>query len=134
MSMYGQVQASTGKYEQVPYIVKTNNGQPKVAGVDVDFEALRILEWRMFDHCSDAAGPAGNHQWGMDKGQHKNRWNPWDEFAPENVIGYQKRDASAPMPGTNFESEAEEEVEHEPMVKKSRPRPRMIMNKLQESA
>ncbi|PBK96169.1 hypothetical protein ARMGADRAFT_924997, partial [Armillaria gallica] len=46
------------------------------ASVDVDMEALRILEDRMFD-MSEEAGIAGNCQWGLDVGMHHDNWYPW---------------------------------------------------------
>ncbi|KAF9061239.1 hypothetical protein BDP27DRAFT_1160503, partial [Rhodocollybia butyracea] len=44
--------------------------------VDVDLEALRILEDLIFDISKDA-GVAGNQQWGLDSGPHLRNWNPW---------------------------------------------------------
>jgi hypothetical protein len=77
-------------------LLKVKTGHDKGAGgTDVDIEALRILESRMFA-LSDEAGHAGNYQWGLDKGIHENNWNPWDEFAPELAIGSSIRNGSPP--------------------------------------
>ncbi|THU75107.1 hypothetical protein K435DRAFT_881621 [Dendrothele bispora CBS 962.96] len=40
---------------------------------------------------NEDAGPAGNVQWGLDKGMLENNWDPWDENSPQNEIGYQRR-------------------------------------------
>ncbi|KAK0479331.1 hypothetical protein IW261DRAFT_1420054 [Armillaria novae-zelandiae] len=55
------------------------------ASVDVDMEALCILEDRMFDRSEDA-GIAGNFQWGLDVGMHQDNWCPW-KFGGENGKG-----------------------------------------------
>ncbi|KAL0572914.1 hypothetical protein V5O48_009047 [Marasmius crinis-equi] len=47
--------------------------------VDVDREALAILERKMFDR-SRSAGQAGNCQWGLDAGIHQNGWFPYFQF------------------------------------------------------
>ncbi|KZV85155.1 hypothetical protein EXIGLDRAFT_263749 [Exidia glandulosa HHB12029] len=43
---------------------------------DIDTFALYILEQRMFDQ-SVALGPAALSQWGLDAGEHQQRWNPY---------------------------------------------------------
>jgi hypothetical protein len=43
---------------------------------DVDADALVALEDCMFDD-SQAAGEAGNEQWGLDAGDHQSCWNPY---------------------------------------------------------
>ncbi|KIK64589.1 hypothetical protein GYMLUDRAFT_240566, partial [Collybiopsis luxurians FD-317 M1] len=44
-------------------------------GVDVNFEALHLLNKIMFDE-SQRAGVAGNHQWGLDVGPHEGGGDP----------------------------------------------------------
>lgn len=44
--------------------------------VDVDRECISALEEAMFE-CSIEAGKAGNQQWGLDTGPHKDDWNPY---------------------------------------------------------
>ncbi|KIK54277.1 hypothetical protein GYMLUDRAFT_249603 [Collybiopsis luxurians FD-317 M1] len=44
-------------------------------GVDVNFEALHLLDKIMFDE-SQRAGVAGNHQWGLDVGPHEGGGDP----------------------------------------------------------
>ncbi|KAI0683118.1 hypothetical protein BC835DRAFT_1311235 [Cytidiella melzeri] len=44
--------------------------------VDVDHECLSLLEEHMFV-CSVEAGIAGYQQWGLDVGDHQERWNPY---------------------------------------------------------
>lgn len=49
--------------------------------VDVDRECISILEERMFEE-SAAAGKAGMWQWGLDAGDHQERWNPYAGLPP----------------------------------------------------
>jgi hypothetical protein len=79
----------------VTFMGRTEEGHQKVPGLDIDLEALKILEHPMFSHSKDA-GEAGNYQWCLDKGIHENNWNPWDSLAPENTIGYKAWEASEP--------------------------------------
>jgi len=44
--------------------------------VDVDKQCLEQLEEEMFEN-SSRAGIAGNHQWGLDAGDHQEGWNPY---------------------------------------------------------
>jgi len=44
--------------------------------VDVDKQCLERLEEEMFEN-SSRAGMAGNHQWGLDAGDHQEGWNPY---------------------------------------------------------
>ncbi len=66
----------------VGYTGCTTDGKPKPDAVDVDMEALILLEMRMFDRSEDA-GIAGNHQWGLDVGMHQDGWYPWSSNGPE---------------------------------------------------
>lgn len=43
---------------------------------DVEVESIRRLEEEMFDRSEDA-GVAGNCQWGLDVGDHQEKWNPY---------------------------------------------------------
>jgi hypothetical protein len=45
-------------------------------GVDVECECLARLEEEMFER-SQAAGIAGDYQWGLDAGDHQEAWNPY---------------------------------------------------------
>ena len=45
--------------------------------VDVECECLAKLEEEMFER-SQAVGIAGEYQWGLDKGDHQEAWNPYD--------------------------------------------------------
>jgi hypothetical protein len=45
--------------------------------VDVERECLAKLEKEMFER-SEAAGIAGEYQWGWDAGDHQDAWNPYD--------------------------------------------------------
>lgn len=47
-----------------------------IAVADVDLEALKSLEERMFE-VSKAAGTAGYWQWGLDAGDHQECWDPY---------------------------------------------------------
>ncbi|TFK79453.1 hypothetical protein K466DRAFT_505521 [Polyporus arcularius HHB13444] len=44
--------------------------------VDVDAESLRAFEQRLFEWSSES-GIAGFEQWGLDAGEHQDRWNPY---------------------------------------------------------
>ncbi len=66
----------------VNFTGRTTDGKIKPDVVDVDMEALVILEKRMFDTSEDA-GIAGNHQWGLDIGMHQDNWYPWNSHGPE---------------------------------------------------
>ena len=50
--------------------------------MDVDLEAITLLDRAMFDR-SESAGVAGNSQWGLDIGMLEDNWNPYDLSAPE---------------------------------------------------
>jgi hypothetical protein len=58
------------------------DGSVKLEPVDVDMEAIELLDWAMFDR-SKEAGLAGNQQWGLDKGGHEDGWNPYNPAGPE---------------------------------------------------
>jgi hypothetical protein len=45
-------------------------------GVDIECECLAKLEEEMFER-SEAAGVAGEYQWGLDAGDHQDAWNPY---------------------------------------------------------
>jgi hypothetical protein len=45
--------------------------------VDVDMESIRALEERMFE-VSKEAGRAGYYQWGLDEGDHEDKWFPYE--------------------------------------------------------
>ena len=45
--------------------------------VNVECECLAKLEEEMFER-SQAAGIAGEYQWGLDAGDHQDAWNPYD--------------------------------------------------------
>ena len=53
----------------------TIDGRDKTEGVDVNFEAICLLDRIMFDK-SERAGVAGNDQWGLDVGPHELCWGP----------------------------------------------------------
>ena len=51
-------------------------GNSKPDGIDVDQEAVKVLERAMFE-ISKAAGLASHYQWGLDAGNHQQQWNPF---------------------------------------------------------
>jgi hypothetical protein len=53
---------------------------PPFPAIDVDKEAIGLLEHEMFE-TSKAAGPASFQQWGLDAGNHQNKWSPYP-FVP----------------------------------------------------
>lgn len=58
---------------------RQRNQVPRQEAVDVDLECLQRLEEEMFE-VSTRAGPAGNFQWGLDVGQHQDRWYPYQNL------------------------------------------------------
>ncbi|KAK7434743.1 hypothetical protein VKT23_020021 [Stygiomarasmius scandens] len=90
----------------VHFTGKDEEGVPLIDAVDVDLEALKVLEYYIFSLGVDA-GEAGNKQWGLDVGMHENDWNPWDVYAPECEVGYQRREAEDPEYGPNYDHEEE---------------------------
>ena len=44
--------------------------------IDVDAECMRAFEKRLFEY-SPEAGEAGFYQWGLDAGDHQDRWDPY---------------------------------------------------------
>ncbi|KAI0737389.1 hypothetical protein C8Q80DRAFT_1125392 [Daedaleopsis nitida] len=59
---------------------------PALKPVDVDAECVRALEHRMFERSATAA-EAGFHQWGLDSGEHQDRWDPYGEVPSDWNIG-----------------------------------------------
>ncbi|PSS32073.1 hypothetical protein PHLCEN_2v2149 [Hermanssonia centrifuga] len=56
---------------------KGNSHNPAaVLTVDVDRECLQDFEERLFERSLDA-GIAGSYQWGLDCGDHQQRWDPY---------------------------------------------------------
>ncbi len=52
------------------------NSDEQTYFVDVDRECLQDFERRLFERSKDA-GPAGFFQWGLDVGDHQNKWDPY---------------------------------------------------------
>ncbi|KAK7460503.1 hypothetical protein VKT23_009223 [Stygiomarasmius scandens] len=108
------------------YTGKTIDGKIKQEGVDVDYEAVSILEEVMFDR-TESAGAAGNCQWGLDVGPLEDGWFPYN--GPE-AQGENLRDGT--------ESELECGPDYQPstliqpkenVLKPPRPKPRPIIPK-----
>jgi hypothetical protein len=53
---------------------------------DVDREAIGLLEKRMFE-TSKAAGKASYQQWGLDAGEHQDKWSPYPNVPAEWNLG-----------------------------------------------
>jgi len=51
--------------------------RPDIGDVDVDRESIGMLEERMFE-VSKEAGRAGYYQWGLDEGDHQDKWFPYE--------------------------------------------------------
>ncbi|KAK7446054.1 hypothetical protein VKT23_014677 [Stygiomarasmius scandens] len=111
----------------------TASGSVQLETVDVELEALKILEYWMFN-LRDEAGEAGNMQWGLDNGMHQNGWNPWDVYAPECEIGYKRRVSPEAQQGPNYDYEedarfqeqiieAQKRVEQLRLANRPKPRP-----------
>ncbi|KAK0477806.1 hypothetical protein IW261DRAFT_1420657 [Armillaria novae-zelandiae] len=88
----------------VDYTGCTTDGNPKPDAVDVDMEALILLEMRMFDRSEDA-GVAGNHQWGLDVGMHQDSWYPWRNDGPEGEKNSCEGNESELEVGPDFDQE-----------------------------
>ncbi len=63
---------------QKAWDIQYNTPRPFHEGIDVDRECIERLEEEMFE-VSERAGIAGNHQWGLDAGDHQ-YWNPYDGY------------------------------------------------------
>ncbi|PBK62322.1 hypothetical protein ARMSODRAFT_980786 [Armillaria solidipes] len=88
----------------VGYTGCTTDGKPKPNVVDVDMEALILLEMRMFDRSEDA-GVAGNHQWGLDAGMHQDGRYPWSSDGPEGEKDSREGNESELEVGPEFDQE-----------------------------
>ncbi|KAJ6623167.1 hypothetical protein B0H10DRAFT_825259 [Mycena sp. CBHHK59/15] len=99
----------------------------RITLVDVDRECLSLLEQYMFE-CSDAAGPAGDEQWGLDAGNHQGRWVPYTGL-PDHWSDYRAPDEEVYARGDNFSdgslSDSDIPTMQEP--KQPRPKPRLKM-------
>jgi len=56
--------------------------RPDFRDVDVDRESIRMLEEQMFE-VSKEAGCAGYYQWGLDEGDHQDKWFPYQNVPSE---------------------------------------------------
>ncbi|PBK62015.1 hypothetical protein ARMSODRAFT_1025149 [Armillaria solidipes] len=88
----------------VGYTGCMTDGKPKPDVVDVDMEALILLEMRMFDRSEDA-GVAGNNQWGLDAGMHQDGWYPWSSDGPEGEKNSREGNESELEVGPEFDQE-----------------------------
>ncbi len=66
--------------------VGSNMKDDELESVDVDAECLRVLERRLFE-VSSAGGLASFYQWGLDAGDHEDRWDPYSETPRDWIIG-----------------------------------------------
>ncbi|KAK0473021.1 hypothetical protein EDD18DRAFT_1117802 [Armillaria luteobubalina] len=118
----------------VGYTGCTTEGKPKPDAVDVDMEALIILEMRMFDRSEDA-GVAGNHQWGLDVGMHQDGWYPWSNDGPEGEKNLREGNESELEVGPCFDEEElskwhkdqlDKQEEESKAQKTTYPKPKML--------
>ncbi|KAK0244804.1 hypothetical protein EDD85DRAFT_785168 [Armillaria nabsnona] len=118
----------------VNFTGRTTDGKIKPDVVDVDMEALVILEKRMFDTSEDA-GIAGNHQWGLDIGMHQDNWYPWNSHGPEEEKDTREGNESELEVGPEYNkeelakwhrTELEKEEAREQMQRRTRPRPTLL--------
>ncbi|KAJ7283955.1 hypothetical protein C8J57DRAFT_749943 [Mycena rebaudengoi] len=98
----------------------------RVVTVDVDRECLSLLEEHMFE-CSTEAGPAGDHQWGLDAGAHQGQWDPYSGL-PFSPLEYRELEETR---GANFSEGSESESDNKAAValknRKPTPKPRAKM-------
>jgi len=97
---------------------------------DVDLECLTALEERMFER-SNRAGASGNWQWGLDVGEHQDRWNPYNGLPTHWNFDDRDQHESELEPGCDFScgSDGEQGAKEaaaaaDPSLTKNRPRPR----------
>lgn len=67
--------------------------------IDVDAECLKVLEEEMFEQ-STRAGVAGNHQWGLDAGDH-HYWSPYSG-CPEHWNHGDRKDSECEVEVSSF--------------------------------
>ncbi|KAF9062287.1 hypothetical protein BDP27DRAFT_1428067 [Rhodocollybia butyracea] len=86
---------------------RTTTGKPRPKIVDVNFEAISLLDKIMFDE-SERAGAAGNHQWGLDIGPHELAWTP--QINHHSVTTDKRRDGKdeETLHGKNYDFVAEQ--------------------------
>ncbi|OBZ71602.1 hypothetical protein A0H81_08563 [Grifola frondosa] len=123
--------SSRSKEEQTKYLLRaawqhqyTARAVPFTV-VDVDKECLSLLEERMFTD-SVETGRAGNQQWGLDKGTHQNRWNPYVNLPSQwSYQPYEGSDSEL-QPGPEYsDTEVKPHIpEKRPAAVPVRPRPR----------
>ncbi|KAK0477515.1 hypothetical protein EDD18DRAFT_1114662 [Armillaria luteobubalina] len=94
------------RHSQSDYLFPTTMKLPnEETSVDVNMEALHMLEDRMFDTSEDA-GITGNCQWGLDVGMHQDNWCPW-KFGGEN--GKVLTSLDIKKPGPDFDEDEQQE-------------------------
>uniref|UniRef100_D8PWE0 PHD-type domain-containing protein n=1 Tax=Schizophyllum commune (strain H4-8 / FGSC 9210) TaxID=578458 RepID=D8PWE0_SCHCM len=92
------------------------------SAVDVDLECLRIFERKLFEK-SEASGPAGNWQWGLDAGPHQHGWNPDMDYTQCKgtwTKGDTEEDELDRLPGDGWKDASAAELQCEPAPKKLR--------------
>ncbi|KAF8996285.1 hypothetical protein BDZ89DRAFT_1171659 [Hymenopellis radicata] len=122
---------------QVSYTGKTLNGEDRFHPVDVDLEAISMLEDRMFSR-SNAAGIAGNCQWGLDAGHHQEGWSPYQDEVdrPSWTDDLRTGSESELVLGKNFvhlTKRGETPLKQVAVPAKPRPKPRPTRKKSKQS-
>ncbi|KAE9383944.1 hypothetical protein BT96DRAFT_950926 [Gymnopus androsaceus JB14] len=117
----------------------TVDGKEKGNEVDVNFEAISLLDKIMFDR-SERAGHAGNDQWGLDAGPHELCWGPTfsgpdvtehgQEHEGDNDIELQK-DADCDQVAEANELERAKALREDSSPKQPRPKPTLKLSKHQ---
>ncbi|THU82689.1 hypothetical protein K435DRAFT_932878 [Dendrothele bispora CBS 962.96] len=105
----------------VEFTGKTIDGKPKSVGVDVNYEAISILEEVMFDRTINA-GIAGNCQWGLDVGPLEDNWFPYNgpEAQQDNLREGSESELEV---GPKYQADVQA-LNHMTEEKLSKPRPR----------
>ncbi|THU94636.1 hypothetical protein K435DRAFT_860354 [Dendrothele bispora CBS 962.96] len=105
----------------VEFTGKTIDGKPKSVGVDVNYEAISILEEVMFDRTINA-GIAGNCQWGLDVGPLEDNWFPYNgpEAQQDNLREGSESELEV---GPKYQTDVQA-LNHMTEEKLSKPRPR----------
>ncbi|KAF9071317.1 hypothetical protein BDP27DRAFT_1419113 [Rhodocollybia butyracea] len=97
---------------------RTTTGKLRPKIIDVNFEAISLLDKIMFDE-SDRAGVAGNHQWGLDVGPHELAWTPQINHQSVTTAKQREGNDEETMHGKNYDFGAEHyEMEHAKELKK----------------
>ncbi|KIK64086.1 hypothetical protein GYMLUDRAFT_241299 [Collybiopsis luxurians FD-317 M1] len=112
------------------YTGESLDGSVKIEPVDVDMEAMVILDWAMFDRSEKA----GNMQWGLDTGMHEDGWNPYIPPGPEIEDQLREGNESETQVGPDYNIELENTWKGQQRNHSTRPVPCAVSKKTARSS